>query len=450
MFYALSEKISKLFGGFGNKKTLSVNDKQEFVAQMRKAFLEADVPLDTTKELVVAIEEHLANAKPVPNLSVADQLTRSVYDLLVGFLGGNSKNSPALSFSTPSINLVMGLQGAGKTSTIGKLIAWSKQQPLTKKDGNLLICAGSVDFSRPAAHEQLERVTQAAGGYFIKATSSSPVNAAREIIEQAAQLNADHLFIDTAGRMSVDQELMDELVAITNAIPVHRRILVLDSMTGQQSLEIGKQFLDDVSFDSVILTKCDSDSRSGSAIALRKTLSKPIAFIANGEKIDDLEPFYADRMASRIMGLGDIASLIERTDRTLKAHEKDEQEKAAQRFMSGTMTLDDFAQQFSLMNSFGSLSKLARYLPGTHSISDKQLEQGQKEIKRFQAILSSMTKRERKLPRILSTSRKRRIARGSGTEERDVDALIAKFEQSKQFAKMLRSMGGLKAPWAGR
>jgi signal recognition particle subunit SRP54 len=302
------------------------------------------------------------------------------------------------------------------------------------------VLLASVDYYRPAAIEQLKVLAKSVGVDFYAPegfglTSGEPVKAAKNIYNYFKNNNYHVLILDTAGRLHVDENMLEELKNIDKLLTPRYKFLVLDAMTGQESLTVAHAFENAVGFNSAILTKMDSDARGGAAFAFKYEIKKPISFVGSGEKIDDLESFIPERMASRILGMGDILTLIEKTENSINLQD---QQDAAKKFMSGGFNLQDFADQMGMVSKVGSLQKIAKYLPGVGNISPEMLEKSEKEMKKFKAIISSMNKKERILPQILDASRKRRIAKGAGVVVEDVNILLQRFEQSKQFAKMFK------------
>lgn len=439
MFDFLSKKFSGVLGWLKDRGRLSEENIQQALDQVREALLEADVPLEITTAFLEQIKSDVLGQKIQSSLNPGQHLIKIVHEKLLDFLGG--KNALAqVNLPIPSVVLVMGLQGSGKTTTIAKLAHWIIQQAKIRGKTRRILVA-SVDFYRPAAIEQLEILAKRVGVDFYRAHSTEPVAAAVEIAHYFKAGHYEHLLLDTAGRLHIDDQMMQELVQINAKIAPKYKFLVLDSMTGQESLRVAQAFEQAVGFNSAILTKMDSDTRGGAAFAFKFALKKPISFVGAGEKPEDLESFIPERMTSRILGMGDIMTLIE------KAHEnisQDEQEEITKKMIDGNFSLQDFASQLSLIDKLGSLQKIVRYLPGMNTLSSEDLERGQHDIKRFNAIISSMTSKERNFPHLLDGSRKKRVASGSGTTVQDINQLLQRFEQSKQFVKMFKKPGKFK------
>ncbi len=436
MFNFLSEKFAGVLGWLKNKGRLTEENIQEALDQVRNALLDADVPHDIIDAFLSQIKDGIIGQKLQASLNPGQMLIKIVHEKLLNFLGGTGSTGQ-VTFQIPSIILVMGLQGSGKTTTIAKVANWINKEA-AKRGKKRRILLASVDFYRPAAIEQLKILAAQVGVDFYAASSPKSVSAAKEIQDYFKKNHYELLFLDTAGRFHIDDEMMHELVEINKTVTPKYKFLVLDAMTGQESLKVAQSFNNAVNFDFSILSKMDSDARGGAAFAFRYALKKPIAFVGSGEKIDDLEAFIPERMATRILGMGDILTLIEKASENI---EIDSQETMVKRFSEGTFSLKDFAEQLDMIDKMGSLNKITRYLPGMNSISAQDMERGQSEMKRFKAIISSMTEKERIMPNILDGSRKQRISKGAGVNVQDINQLLQRFEQSKQFVKMFKKMG---------
>lgn len=440
MFNFLTEKFSSIFSNILGKNQLTQKNIDEALQQVTDALIEADVPYEVTKTFISQVQAESIGKNVTKSLNPGEQFIKIVYDKLCEFMGGQVAH---FSFQIPSVIMVLGLQGSGKTTTVAKLANYLIESA-KKKGKKREILLASVDFNRPAAIDQLEILSKQLDLKFYRSKiTDDSVKAASEIFQHFKSLNFEHLILDTAGRLHIDGKMIQELKEIDNILNPKYKILVLDSMTGQESLKVAQAFEDGVGFNGSILTKIDSETRAGAAFAFRFTLKKPIFFIGSGEKICDLEQFYPDRIATRILGMGDILSLIEKAEEKIK---KNEQTDLANTLVSGKFTLQDFANQMNMVNRLGSLSKLAQYLPGMGSmkIDQAMIEKGEIEIKKFKAIISSMTMKERLFPSILEISRMQRIAKGSGTNVSDVKLLLEKFEQTKQFAKLFKKYGNSK------
>jgi len=437
MFDFLSEKFSSIFSMMTGKTKLTENNLEEAINKVKDALLEADVPYSLIEKFVASIKGEVIGRSIIKTVKPDEQFIKIVHEKLLFFLG--SQGEPAFSFQIPSTVMIVGLQGSGKTTTLGKLANYVQNQAKTRGKSRKILLA-SVDFNRPAAIDQLEIISKQIGVSFYRAKSQNVLKAAQEIVQYSRRNYFELLFLDTAGRLHVDNELLQELHQIDSHIEPKYKILVVDSMTGQESLRVAKAFDRGVSFQYAILTKMDSNTRAGAAFAFRYALKKPILFVGVGEKIEDLEVFYPDRAANRILGMGDILSLVEKTEEKIK---KSEQEDLYKSLTSGKMNLQDFADQMSMVNRLGSLSSLMKYMPGmAHAkVSPEDIEKGEKELKKFKAIISSMTQKERFYPRILDVSRKKRVAAGAGVTVEDVAILLRRFEQSQQYVKLFKKFG---------
>ncbi len=439
MLEFLSEKISSLFSSFTGKNNIPQKAFDDACQQLRDALLEADVPYAVVEAFVEEMRQQALQKKVFASLNPSELLMKVVYDTLVSFLGGAQAVVGNFPQTLPATLMVMGLQGSGKTTTLAKLVAYSAHQ--AKKQGKKRhILVASVDFQRPAAIDQLEILAQRCGVDFYRAQASNAVSAAAEIMAYAKRERYEVVGLDTAGRLHVDTSLLDELAAIEAVVKPTYKIMVLDAMTGQESLRVAQAFADKVGFSGAIVTKADSQARGGVLFAFRYMFKKPIYFVGVGEKIEDLDLFYPERAAQRILGMGDIMSLVEKAQDKIK---QAEHEKSLASFSSGALTLQDFAQHIEMINQLGSLSSVIKYLPGAagKSVSSQDLEHGELELKKFKAIISSMTLKERLYPKILNASRKQRIAKGSGVTVADVTALLIRFEESQQFVKLFKKMG---------
>lgn len=430
MFDFLSQKFSSLFSGLGDAKKLTEQNIQEALETVQEALLEADVPYAVVQTFIASVKNDAVGQKVMGALKPAEQLMMVVRSKIVEFLGGNDASN---TFSYSATIMVMGLQGSGKTTTIGKL-AYKIKQDAEKNRVTKKILVGSIDFYRPAAIDQLEVLARQVNVFFYRAESNDPVIAAKEIFAFGKNNGYDVILLDTAGRLHIDNTMLQELQEIDALLQPAYKMLVLDAMTGQESLAVAKAFDDTIGFHGAVLTKMDSDTRGGAAFAFRFVLKKPIVFIGEGEKVVDLNAFYPDRAAERILGMGDIRTLIERADEKISA---DEQEKAERAFKSGAFSLQDFADQMAMMNKLGSLSQLLQYMPGMGAkISPEMIQRGESELKNFRAIISSMTPKERLNATILNNSRMQRIAQGAGVNVLDVAKLLKRFEEVKQYVKL--------------
>jgi len=440
MFELLSDKISSIFSRLSRRSSISEDSVKQILEQVSDALLEADVPFDVVQDFLGLIKKEVVGKKVIGSLKPYEQLIKVTHDTLLTFLGG--KQELEFSFQLPAVVMVMGLQGSGKTTTIAKLSHYVQKQA-KKRGKKRSILLASVDFYRPAAIDQLEQLSKQASVSFYRARSTNVLEAVREIYAEYKSGGHELLFLDTAGRLHVDAHMLKELQDIDALITSRYKVLVLDAMTGQQSLKVAKSFEDGVGFGSAILTKMDSNTSGGAALAFRYVLKKNIIFVGTGEKLDNLEQFYPERMVNRILGMGDLQTLFEQAEEKIK---DSEQAGMKDMMLSGHMTLDTFAQQMDMMNKLGSLSTIVKYMPGMGDmrLSSEDLLKGEADLKRFRSIINSMTLRERQEPSILSESRIKRIAGGAGVLVSDVKMLIERFEQAQQYVRLLKKSGPLK------
>ena len=437
MFDFLSNTFSSIFSQLTQKGTISESDLTSVLEQVTDVLLEADVPYELVETFVNSIKKEIVGQKIVASLKPSEKFAKVVQDTLVGFLGG--KQQDVFSFQFPCVVMVIGLQGSGKTTTIGKLAQHvCKEAQKHNKGRNVLLA--SVDYYRPAAIDQLEILARKVGVDFYCAQSTDPIQAAQEIYSYFKQKRFDILFLDTAGRLHIDNDMLDELRTIDTLLQPKYKLLVLDAMTGQESLNVAKAFDQTVGFCGAILTKMDSDTRGGAAFSFRYAIEKPILFVGTGEKMDELSQFYPERAANRIIGMGDLQTLAEKAQEKINQSEQDQMHNA---FMKGRITLMDFAQQLSMMNRLGSLSQLMKFMPGMGSakMTPDVLQKGEDELKKFRAIISSMTPKERLNEHILNGLRKQRVARGAGVKVQDVNLLLERFKQAQEYVKLFKKFG---------
>ncbi|MHB1412452.1 MAG: signal recognition particle protein [Thermoleophilia bacterium] len=426
MFDTLSDKLQNVLGGLKGQGRLSEEDVNKAMREIRLALLEADVNFKVVKQFVAAVKERALGEEVMESLTPGQQVVKIVHEELVKLMGASSAK---LSFSPkpPTVVLMVGLQGSGKTTTCAKLarnlLSQGKQPELV-----------AADIYRPAAIEQLRVLgEQVKVPVFTIEGSNDAVRIAKKGVEDAAAAGRDVVIIDTAGRLHIDEKLMDELVQIRSQVKPHNILLVLDAMTGQDAVNVAEQFQQQVNFDGVVLTKLDGDARGGAALSVRAVTGKPIKFASTGEKIQDFDYFHPDRMASRILGMGDVLTLIERAQENIdekKARELEAKLRKAQ------FTFDDFLDQMQSMRKMGPLAGMLSMIPGI----PKQLKSAQldeRELDRVEAIIRSMTLDERRHPEIINGSRRRRIAAGSGTNIQAVNQLISKFRQMQKMMKQL-------------
>jgi signal recognition particle subunit SRP54 len=435
MFEFLSKSFSSIFSSITGHGKLTEKNIDESIQKIKDSLLESDVPYELTNTFIAEITQDVIGQKIVNSLRPSEQFVKVVYDRLLAFLGGEYLQD-SFTFQIPSTIMMLGLQGSGKTTTSAKIALFIQNQAKKRGKTRKILCA-SVDFYRPAAIDQLEIVAGQAGADFYRAKAHNPTQAAQEIVNYAKQQNYELLIFDTAGRLHIDETMMTELDELQKIVKPKYKFLVVDAMIGQESLSVAKSFQDRIKFDYAILSKMDSDARAGVAFSFRYALKKPVLFMGTGEKIDNLELFRPERIAKRMLGMGDILTLVENAEDKIKQSEQTSLESS---FRSGHITLDDFAKQLSMANRLGSLSNMIKYLPGMSNlnISSAQIEQSEKEMKKFRAIIGSMTKKEKLYPKILDNSRKERIANGAGVSVTDIGQLLQRFEQSQQFVKLLK------------
>jgi len=436
MFDFLSKTFSSLFSGISGKGKLTEANIQDSLHKIQEALLQADVPYEVVTHFMQQMQKQVVGAKITASMRPGEMFVKSVYDAMLSFLGG-AYLQESFTFQIPSVVMVMGLQGSGKTTFLGKL-AYFIQKQAEKRGKKRHILMASLDFYRPAALDQLQILAQQVGVDFYRASALNVTAAAHEILAYMKKGGYELLLLDTAGRLHVDETMMQELVQVEKIIKPKYKYMVLDAMTGQESLKVAQAFDKQIGFNYAVLSKMDSDAQGGAAFAFRYTLQKPILFVGTGEKLEDLEIFRPERVASRILGMGDLATLLENATEKIQQHEQKEMSHV---LSSGKITLEDFAKQLNMMSKLGSLANVVRFLPGmpTANLSPDMLEKGDKELKRFKAIINSMTRKERLAPHILDGSRKMRVAKGSGVLVQDVNLLLERFEQSKRFVKLFKN-----------
>lgn len=437
-FEGLSEKLQKTFSSLKGKGSLSEADIDAAMREVKLALLEADVNYKVVKEFVANVKEKALGEEVMKSLTPGQQVIKIVDRELTETLGGGSSK---LTFSPRgfTIYMMVGLQGTGKTTTCGKLALWLK----SKKGKKPMLCA--CDVYRPAAIDQLEVVGKSVDvPVFSKRGEMNPSKIAKEAVEKAEIAGYDVLIVDTAGRLQIDEELMDELGVLKKDIRPHEILLVVDALTGQDAVKAASGFDDKLGIDGVIMTKLDSDARGGVALSTKKVTGKPIKFIGVGEKAEDLEEFHPERLASRILGMGDIKSLIDKAE---EAFDEEQAEKLERKLKKNQFTLDDFLDQMGQIEKMGGLGKLVGMLPGMGGakVSEEDLSRGEKEFKEMEAIIQSMTKQERQDPSILNASRRRRIAAGSGKPVSKINSTVKKYNEAKKMMKRF-SKPGAKLP----
>ena len=425
MFQSLSEKLENAFRKFKSKGKLTESDIKASMREIKLALLEADVNFKVVKDFINSVSERAVGADVLESLLPAQQIVKIVNEELTNLMGG-TQSKLTIASKPPTVIMMVGLQGAGKTTHAGKLAGMYKKQG---KHPLLVAC----DIYRPAAIKQLEIVGEKLGiPVFTMGDKVSPVKIAKEGLKYANQKGYDMVFIDTAGRLHIDEELMKELQDIKSEVSPTEILLTVDAMIGQDAVNVAKTFNELLDITGVILTKLDGDTRGGAALSVRHVTGKPIKFIGTGEKLDAIEPFYPDRMASRILGMGDVLSLIEKAEQAYDEKKAVELEK---KLRESTFTLDDYLDQFAQLKNMGSLEQIMGMMPGVKPGALKDAKIDEKALARTEAIIKSMTKQEREKPEILGASRKKRIAAGSGTTVEEVNKLLKQFDQTRKLMK---------------
>ena len=435
MFESLSDKLKRTLKNLRGEGVLTKEHVDAALREIRLALLEADVNYKVAKDFIASVKEKAEGQQVWLELKPSEQVVKIVFEELVELLGGQSSRL-VFTKTSPNVVMIVGLQGSGKTTSTGKIARWLAQNQQRKP---LLL---STDVYRPAAREQLKVIAKAIGqSIFEKPETNDPLELTREALKQARDVGYDTLLIDTAGRLHIDDELMQELVKIKSETHPVEILFVADAMTGQDAVRSAEEFHARIGITGVVLTKMDGDARGGAALSIKQVIGQPVKFVGVGEKYDALEPFYPDRVAQRILGMGDVLSLIEEVQDKIDQTDAEAQLKKLQR---NQFTLDDFRSQLRQVKKLGSFSKILKLLPdqllggvGMPDLTDEQSELMEKELKRTEAIIDSMTREERFNHLILNANRRRRIARGSGTTVAQVNSLI------KQYTEMRRMMQGM-------
>lgn len=431
-FEGLANRLQNTMAKIRGKGKVSEADVKEMMREVRLALLEADVNYKVVKDFIKKVSERAVGQEVMKSLTPGQQVIKVVKEELTELMGGE-QSKIAVSKRPPTVILMAGLQGAGKTTTTGKLANYLRK----KHNRNPLLVA--ADIYRPAAIKQLETLGKQLGmPVFSLGDKVSPVEIAKQALEYAKNEHHDYVLIDTAGRLHIDENLMDELKQVKEAANPDEIFLVVDAMTGQDAVNVAKSFHDELGITGVILTKLDGDTRGGAALSIRAATGAPIKFAGMGEKLDALEPFHPERMASRILGMGDVLTLIE------KAQENVDQEKAKQleeKMRTMSFTFDDFLEQLEQVRNMGPLDELISMLPGTGKMKGlKNIQVDEKQLSHVEAIIRSMTKEEKEKPEIINASRRKRIAKGSGTSVQEVNRLLKQFEEMKKMMKQMTSM----------
>ena len=434
MFDNLSSKFESILNKVRGRGRLTESDVDEVLAEIRAALLDADVNVTVARNVVARIREQAVGAELSKALDPGQQIVKIVNQELTAILGGDTLKI-TYAGRPPTVVLMAGLQGSGKTTSAAKLARWFKSQ------GRQPLLVGA-DLQRPAAVEQLRTLGRQID-VPVFSEPGDPVTTATRGLAEARRIGRDVLIVDTAGRLSIDAELMDEIRRISDSVEPHYTFLVIDAMTGQDAVNTAEAFNATLEIDGVILSKLDGDARGGAALSVKEVIGKPIAFAATGEKIDAFEQFHPDRMAGRILGMGDVLTLIEQAEQVF---EKEEAEAAAAKMFEGEFTLDDFLEQLQQVKKMGSISSIMGMLPGMPK-ELKNAEIGDDQVKVTEAIIRSMTPEERRSPEIINGSRRVRIAKGSGTTVPDVNRLVKQFSEMQ---RMMKQMGGLAGKKSGK
>ena len=433
-FEGLSDKLNSVFKKLRSKGRLSESDVREAMREVRMALLEADVNFKVVKDFVASVTEKAIGADILESLTPAQQVVKIVNDQLCELMGG-SQSRIHMANRPPTVVMFVGLQGAGKTTNIAKLAGYFKR----KEGKRPLLCA--CDVYRPAAVEQLKVVGGQLGIPVYEEGQGDPIQIAENAIRHAKDHGNDMVLLDTAGRLHIDQALMDELKNIKSAVKPHEIMLVVDCMTGQDAVNAATAFDEALGIDSVLMTKLDGDARGGAALSIRAVTGKPIKFVGVGEKLDAIEPFYPDRMASRILGMGDVLTLVEKAQ---DAFDEKQAAKLEAKLRKGRMTLTDFYEQLKQLKGMGNMNDILGMMPGVDKKALSGAKIDEKALAHTEAIILSMTPKERENPEIIKYSRKRRIAAGCGLKVEDVNRLLKQFDMMQRMMKQFSSPGGMK------
>ena len=432
-FEALTEKFSKVIKKIKGESHLTEKNMDDMLKEVRIALLEADVNYKVVRDFVNGVKEKAIGEKVFDKLNPSEMVVKIVRDELVNLLGSDACEL-TYNKNKPTIILLVGLQGSGKTTTAGKL-AYLMKNKLNKK-----VLLAACDVYRPAAIDQLDQIAKQINIPLINlGTNENPVNIALKAKEEAYNDHYDVLIIDTAGRLQIDEALMEELKNIKEKVIPDEILLLTDAMAGQDSVNVAKKFNEDLALTGAIMSKMDGDSRGGAALSIAHVTGVPIKFIGTGEKISDLDIFHPDRMAERILGMGDVLTLIDKVSENI---DEKEAKKSVKKMVDGNFTLDDMLKQMKQVQKLGSLGGLLKLIPGMPKVNDAQLSAAEKEMKNFEVIINSMTPEERAHPEILKNSRKVRIAKGSGKTNADVNKVLKKYDQMKLMMKQMKGRNG--------
>ncbi|WP_299227454.1 signal recognition particle protein [Sulfurihydrogenibium sp.] len=440
MFELLTEKFSSIVEKLRGVKKIDEKTLDEALKDIRTALLEADVNVDVVKEFISDIKQKVLGQELIKGLSVGETIIKLIYDETIKILGGEESPTLAKPDNPPAIIMLVGLQGTGKTTTAGKLAKYLKSK-------GYRVGVASTDVRRPAAAKQLCTLAQSIDiPCFVDEEEKDALKLTEKVIQDAKKQGFSYIILDTAGRLHIDQELMEELKKIKEKVKPAEVLYVADAMQGQDAITTAEEFHKAVGLTGVILTKLDGDAKGGIALSVRKVLGVPIKFIGTGEKIENLEPFYPDRIAQRILGLGDIQTLIEKMQAAI---EEDKAKQMAEKIMNAEFTLEDLRDQIRMIRNLGPMEQILKMIPGVGS-KIKDLKVDEKQFVKIEAIINSMTPEERIKPHIINGSRKKRIARGSGTTILDVNKVLKQYEEMKKMMKKMKKMskgGGFNLPF---
>jgi signal recognition particle subunit SRP54 len=435
MFESLSQRLGTVFDSLTRRGALSEDDVQGALREIRVALLEADVALPVVKDFVDAVRAQAVGQEVLRSVTPGQMVVKIVHDHLVAMLGGGGPGGFALKAAAPAVVMMVGLQGSGKTTSSAKIARLLKARERKK------VLLASLDVQRPAAQEQLAILGRQIDAPTVAIVMGErPVGIAKRALDQARREGYDVLILDTAGRLHIDEPLMQEVAAVRDATSPAETLLVADAMTGQDAVNVGKAFAQRIGLTGIVLTRVDGDARGGAALSMRAVTGQPIVFIGTGEKLDAIEPFHAERIAGRILGMGDVVSLVEKAAETI---DQEEAEKLARKLAKGGFDLDDLAAQLRQLRKMGGMGGVLGMLPGVNKIK-KQLDEARLDeslLKRQEAIIGSMTKSERRNPKLLDASRRRRIAAGSGTTVPEINRLLKQYQDMAQMMKRMNKLG---------
>ncbi len=438
MLDSLSDRLQGILGDLRKRGTLDEEAISRAMREIRLALLEADVNFNVVRQFVAQVRERALGQDVLKSLTPGQQVVKIVHEELTALMGAGASGL-AFAPRAPTVILLAGLQGSGKTTAAAKLALFLRKE---KKKAFLVAC----DLQRPAAIDQLEQLgAQISVPVYTRRDTSDPVAVAREGIEESLRQGCDVAIVDTAGRLHVDEEMMSQLAAVRDAVKPHNVLLVLDSMTGQEAVTVAEAFAERVDFDGVVMSKLDGDARGGAALSVKAVTGKPIKFVSVGEKLDQLELFHPERMASRILGMGDVLSLIERAEQAVAV---DEQAEMEERMLKGRFSFEDFLRSYKMMRRMGSLKGLMGMIPGLPS-QLKNADVDEKQLARVEAVVLSMTLEERRRPEIIDGKRRVRISRGSGTTVQQVNQVLEMRKQMERMLKQMNASGKMRLPGQG-